>query len=595
MRTTPLITALLLLTAAPVVFEANAADVQQLMLETRDGTKLETFIYLPDGEGPFPTLVTRTIYGLPIAPIGGEVFDPDLTPGEVDELLKDADELDPSEAMALGWPLVTDNGYALVVQNTRGRFGSEGVDRSWLDDRNDGYDLIEWVNNQSWSNGRIGLFGDSAVGMSAALAAAAQPPSLDALYLQAAPADPFGIDMAPADGGLKTETLLLQGTSLAFDVSSYHLANRAISGSDTPQIFARIGDYVQDLLAGLDDPMNSQAWTSVPLASQADVDAVMPFWALMRDPDLLARYRDALNVIGQIEVPTSVVSLWQDSFNESTMHLVADLEERGIPLEVLVLNGTHYEIDNPEIFPQPRLLSWFDRWLKDEGELDRPSVQLAIQGHNDDFVEADTYAETVTEEIGLFLDASGYLVTAPSEILEMPSVIVSDPNNPVPTLGGRNLIAVAGSTNHAQLLNRSDVLKYRSDPFDEAVLISGPIVGDLLVEGSAPSFDLSIRLIDFEPDGPANLIVSDFVRVQSAGNDRVQVPIDLGEIVHRVEQGHALVLTISGSDFPAWDRNPQTGQSIFEVGPLEPTSLSIVTGGAEGSSIQVPILFSAAN
>lgn len=591
MLRTPTSTALLLSTVSLIAFGAEAADVRHLMLEARDGTKLETFVYLPDADGPFPTLVTRTIYGLPIAPIGGEVFDPDLSESEIEDLLEDADDLDPSEAMALGWPTITDNGYALVVQITRGRFGSEGTDRSWLDDRNDGYDLVEWVNEQSWSNGRIGLFGDSAVGMSAALAAAAQPPSLDALYLQAAPADPFGTDMAPVDGGLKTETLLLQGTSLAFDVGEEHLSDRAINGDDIPEIFGRIGEYIQELAGGLEDPLTSDAWMSVPLADQADVDAVMPFWSLMRDPEILDRYREELNVIGQIEVPTSVVGLWQDSFNESTISLAADFEARGIPSELLVVNGTHYDIDDPEIFPQPRLISWFDRWLKDGGELDRASVQLAIQGQDVGFIEADTYAETVAEQSIYYLDAEGRLADAPGETPEM-AEFLSDPGNPVPTLGGRNLIAVAGTTDHGQLLNRSDVLAFHSDMFEDAAFLSGPIEGEVVVESGAPSFDLSVRLLDLEPNGAANLIVSDFVRVQSAVGEKVRVPIDLGEILHRIEQGHSLVLTISGSDFPAWDRNPQTGRSIFEAGSLESTSLTVVTGGDDGSSIQLPLLSS---
>jgi hypothetical protein len=142
----------------------------------RDGVELETFIYLPEGDGPFPTLVTRTIYGLPITPLGGELFDSrqtlaDLSGGEKD----DDDDLDPAEALARGWPLITENGYALVIQNTRGRMASGGVDRAWLDDRSDGYELVEWVAAQPWSNGRIGVFGDSGLGMTAALAAAAQP------------------------------------------------------------------------------------------------------------------------------------------------------------------------------------------------------------------------------------------------------------------------------------------------------------------------------------------------------------------------------------------------------------------------------------
>ena len=139
-----------------VAMSAAVADPMEVRVEMRDGTELSTLIYLPEGEGPFPTLVARTIYGPPIIPIGGELYDSSMTLADYQPTEDDDD--DDEAAIAAGWPLITENGYALVIQNTRGRNGSDGVDRSWRDDGEDGYDLIEWVNIQDWSNGRIGLF-----------------------------------------------------------------------------------------------------------------------------------------------------------------------------------------------------------------------------------------------------------------------------------------------------------------------------------------------------------------------------------------------------------------------------------------------------
>lgn len=531
------------------------ADAQVVATEVsmRDGVRLETFIYLPEGDGPFPTLVTRTIYGLPITPMGGELFDSRQTlaglalPG--DEAEED-DDLDPAEALARGWPLITGNGYALVIQNTRGRMGSGGVDRGWLDDRSDGYDLVEWVAAQPWSNGRIGMFGDSALGMTAALAAAARPPALDAVFLQAAPADPFGIDMAPEGGGLKVETLLLQGASLAFDVSPAHVAARGIAAEEVPGLVEAIGAYAGRLAQGIEDPLSSEAWMAAPLGQSGELARLMPFWGVLTDAELRAGYREDLDVRGDIAVPTSIVSLWQDSFVRSALALHADLEARGVPTELLVVNGSHYEIDDPAIYPAPRMLSWFDHWLRDGPAPARAPVELAVQGTAGDFLRAETVADLVAPPLLVHLTADGGLA-APGDGPEGEVAFASDPAHPVPTLGGRNLLAAAGTGDHSELIGRTDTALFRMAPVAVGTWIAGPVTARLTVRTDAPSFDLSARLFDIAPDGTASLVLSHLARVADVSPGETQVAVDLGQIVHRIAPGHRIALLLAGSDFPA--------------------------------------------
>lgn len=556
----------------------------------RDGVALETFIYLPPGDGPFPTLVTRTIYGLPITPLGGELFDSRQTladlaaTGEAEG--EDDDDLDPAEALARGWPLITEHGYALVIQNTRGRLGSGGVDRGWLDDRADGYDLIEWVADQPWSNGRIGIFGDSGLGMTAALAAAAQPPSLDAVFLQAAPGSPFGIDMAPEGGGLKAETLLLQGTSLAFDVSPAHVAARGIVPAEVPDFEQAIGGYFGALAQGIDDPLSSPVWMAAPLGQSDELARLMPFWSLLTDAEVLAAYRTELDVRGDIRVPTSIVSLWQDSFVRSAVALHGDLAARGVPTELLVVNGSHYEIDDPRIYPQPRMLSWFDHWLKDAPAPDRAAVELAVQGSPDGFLRAAAMADLAAPPLEAAL-APDMTLGAAGDGPGTEVALVSDPADPVPTLGGRNLLAAAGATDHTDLLDRADVAVFRMAPVVAETLIAGPVMARLTLRTDASAFDVSARLLDIAPDGTARLILSHLARVTDAAPGNNRVTVDLGHIVHRLGAGHRIGLLLAGSDFPAWDRNPQTGGSLFTSAEMRPTTLRIVTGGA--SMLTLPL------
>ncbi len=563
-----------------LTMSAAIADPMEVRVEMRDGTQLSTLVYLPDGEGPFPTLVARTIYGPPIIPIGGELYDSSMT---LADYQPSEDDDDDEAAIAAGWPLITENGYALVIQNTRGRNGSDGVDRSWRDDGEDGYDLIEWVNIQDWSNGRIGLFGDSAVGVSAALAAAEQPPALDALFLQTTPADPFGTDMAPRDGALRTESLLVQGGFLAFDVSESHIAGRGITGEDVPALVPSIGLYVQGLFEGLEDPLQSETWLAAPLADVPELDQLMPFWSILRDEAALEAFRQDTNALGRIEVPTSVVTLWQDTFAESTFDLFADLQDRDIPRELLVVNGTHYEIDDPRIFPEPRMLSWFDHWLKDAPRAERAVVQAATQG-SDTFVIGSEIADIVGATERYFLSSDG-LSTSP---IDSTGSIISDPANPVPTQGGRYLLAASGSLEQTNLLGRADTLVYEASAFDQMRILSGPVTGQVVVASDAPSFDVSIRLLDVAPDGSASLILSDHLRIEAAPRMPTTVPFDMSLIRHRLDEGHRVAIMIAGSDFPAWDRNPQTGASIFDSSDLQTAEIQIISGRDALTYIDLP-------
>jgi putative CocE/NonD family hydrolase len=571
------------------------AEPIETMVPMRDGVELETYIYLPEGDGPFPTLIARTIYGPPVSPIGGELFDISMTladyqpaAGDDDDEEDDDDDDDDDDDgdASQGWPLIVQNGYALVVQTTRGRYGSGGEDRTWRDDAADGYDLVEWVDDQPWSNGRIGMFGDSAVGVSAALAAAAQPPALDAIFLQASSGDPIGTDMAPRDGALRTESLLLQGASLAFDVSADHIARRGIDMEEIPDFVAALGGYVQDLGAGLEDPLASAAWTAAPLGSSDQLSRLMPFWQMFTDPMMREDYRRDTDVIGRINVPTSVVTLWQDTFAESSMALFADLESRGIPSELLVVNGTHYEIDDPRIFPEPRMLSWFDHWLKDAPAPSRPRVKMAVQADSA-FVETDRLADAFAAPTRLHLGSG----TLDAEVGPAGGTsFQSDPANPVPTLGGRNLLAAAGSTDHAALLGRPDTALFRGQPFDTPVTLAGHVTGELVMASDAPGFDASVRLLDVAPDGAARLVLSDHLRLVTGPDGTARAAFDMGEILHHIAAGHHLALLVAGSDFPAWDRNPQTGSTIFDSAEMRVATLAVKTGPQAGSHIDLPLL-----
>lgn len=588
----------ILLCALMLIMGTSTAQEQQSsymleMVPMRDDTKLATYIYLPEGEGPFPTLVVRTIYGAPIGAIGGYPA--------IEGLDDDNEDMSQEEAAAFGWPLITDNGYALVVQVTRGRFNSEGVDRSWLDDANDGYDLIEWVNEQSWSDGRIGIYGDSALGVTALLAASVQPPSLDAVYVQATSGDPMGVDFIPEDSGLKLESLMVQGTSIAFDTNEYHWAAQGLTGGEIGPIFEETGAYLGGLFEGLSDPVNSDEWMALPIAQNDSMSRLMPFWDGVFTPEGQAIYRPKLNTVGTIDIPVYVVTLWQDVFIDSSMDLFIDLQNREIPSRLMVLNGTHYEIDDPNTWNRSVMLDWFDYWLKDinNGIMDTPIVEYDIQG-TDQIVTANEWPITSVTDTTFYLASDGNLV---EDVASLASVgertFVYDPANPVPTLGGHHLLAPAGTLDQQEFLLREDVLVYTSDVLTEDTLVAGTVSATVWVTSDAVDTDFSIRLLEGHPDGVSTVILDDLIRLRYRnGRDNVQLiepgelielTFDLGHTAHLFEAGNQIQISVTSSDFPAWDRNLNTGISSLVSDDYVTATNTVFSNSIQTSSIILPI------
>src|SRR5229473_2097914 len=150
----------------------------QVMVAMRDGVRLNTFAFLPATGGPrWPVILQRTPYGIAAADAQDKT---DCTKA----WLPSAEE--PFRGSILrGWRNITAHGYAAVYQDTRGRHGSEGEDRVYADDAADGYDTLEWIAGQTWTNHRVGMSGSSAGATTTFAAASTRHPTLRAFFAQA--------------------------------------------------------------------------------------------------------------------------------------------------------------------------------------------------------------------------------------------------------------------------------------------------------------------------------------------------------------------------------------------------------------------------
>src|SRR5690349_960197 len=160
-----------------IVDAVSGARCGQAMVAARDGTRLNTFVFLPPDGARFPVILHRTPYGIAAAD-ARDKFDiaHAWLPNPVEPM---------RGSILRGWRAIVEHGYAAVYQDCRGRHGSEGEDRVYADDAADGWDTLEWIAAQNWSNGRVGMSGSSAGATTTFAAASTRHRSLRAVFAQA--------------------------------------------------------------------------------------------------------------------------------------------------------------------------------------------------------------------------------------------------------------------------------------------------------------------------------------------------------------------------------------------------------------------------
>ena len=501
--------------------------VVEVTVPGADGTRLATYVYLPaQGNGPFPTLVMRTPYDLPITPVSG--FPEERANAEIEARAED-----------VGWTEATDRGYALVVQVVRGRLRSDGVFSLFLGDEvGDGEALIRWVERQPWSNGRIGIFGDSASGVASLQAAASGRSSIRAVYAQNTSPDFVGGVIFP-EGRIKWEALLPFVLNQVADNGRAHDAGLGLSDAQISVLKEQAGEALQEMFGAVEagDPSQSSWWTRAITPDFAIASQLYPRWA-----DLLAAGRNpsaraALDVTDRIRAPVLHVSMWHDFFQASAFGAFGRLQAARGDQKLLVLDGTHYDIDEPERWPTKPMFAWFDHWLKGEanGANAWPTVQYVLAGQP----EGPLRSSAVWPPAGSTSMAS--TLSAPERVLAI------DPAAPVPTLGGSHLTVSSGMEDQTPLLQRADVVELQGATLAAGALMLGAAEAELAVL-EAGTGDLVVKLVDRRPDGELRLLREALATVAGAGTLR----ISFAPLAYGFEAGSAPGLVVTGASMPAY-------------------------------------------
>ncbi len=565
------------------LLEGNAIIEQKVMVEMRDGVRLATDIYRPRTAEPVPIIFSRTPYNFN-----------SWRDGEFS-----------ASAYNAAWEAVR-RGYAYVVQNERGRFFSEGEWEILGPPRTDGYDAIQWMATQPWSNGKVGLVGCSSTAEWQMGVAALQPPGLAAVVPQG-----YGAGVGRIGDWYEQGNWYRGGTvQMLFIAWLYGNQNnqRPMFARDIPrEDMVRLARYF-DLAPEMPRVDWSQGLRHLPVADiMKNVEGPKGIFddLIRRTPDDPAWYTGGLY---HDDMPFNTPGFWFMSWYDvstgpnlalynhvrknATDPAVRDNQFAVIAptLHCAFRRATEQTIVGERDMGDARLdydalvYDWFDYWLKGEqnGITERmPKVQYYTMGMNR-WQSSDTWPPANASPVAYYLDSGrganslngdGRLSTRAPTSADGKDTFTYDPMDPVPSHGGNvcctgNAVA-GGSFDQRSIEARPDVLVYTTDPFPDGVEVTGTIDITLFVSSDARDTDFTVKLIDVYPDGRAYNLDETIQRVRYREGYGRQVVMEPGR-VYEVKlsplstsnwfgPGHRIRIEVSSSNFPRFDRNLNTG------------------------------------
>lgn len=562
-------------------------------MRTRDGKTLYADIYRPIGATAAPTLVRRTPYGKHLNDL--------------------AEEFNEAHYYA-------SHGYLTVVQNTRGRFGSEGAWYPFAYEARDGYDTIEWAAGLPGSNGRVGTFGQSYGAIIQYLAATQRPPHL--------------ITAVPVSAYLASyENYWYNHGALELSWTLSYFMNMA------EDVLAKLGDH--ERLAALEklkadptqrfSPLTDDALRHLPLRDWIErFGAGAPFLADILHHQTDGQYWWAVDLRRQlhnIDVPMLHVGSWYDIANLDTPQYFTGLldhamSERARDEQALFMGPWAHllpynqptsrgsgDIDfGPEAdFPILEVQrQWFDHFVRDGREgLPRPRVTLFMTGLGQ-WRDETAWPPPNSRPAAYHLRAAGPAnsssgagrLSGERPGTENPDVYVYDPEDPVPTAGGRYV--GGGVADQRANQSRSDVLVYTGDTLTEALEVAGPVTLRLFAATDCPDTDFVAFLSDVHPDGFVQNLAEGLVRMRyrdaydepSAVEPGTvhELTIELGNVTHAFLPGHRVRLHVTSSDFPRWDRNPNTCEPLDSALAMRKATQTVYHEQSRPSALMLPVL-----
>jgi putative CocE/NonD family hydrolase len=587
---------------------------KNVMIPMRDGVRLAADIYRPTragtaASGKFPAVLTRTPYDK--TGVGGEGH------------------------------YYAERGYVVVANDVRGRYASEGTWRLIADDPQDGFDVVEWIARQDWSDGKVGTFGTSYPGGTQHALAEMNPPHLTTMV----PID--SVSNCGVSGMRHGGAFELRFMNWIFQTGAPN-SKAALADPALRRALTESGRRIRQHADNLPVRLGTTPLRVVPEYEAWLVEAMKsgpesPFWHIkgMSVVDHVSNYAD---------VPVLHITGWYDSWaRQVTMNYEALSQVKKSPHRLVIGPWVHGGQNSPvagevEFTPEAGIdllafrLRWFDRWLRGDknGVESDPPALLYIMGTGDDrrspagrlkhggFWRSEReWPLARAQPTAFFLTAEGALASEPPSVGPSRTTFTFDPLHPVPTVGGnissnQGLMQSGGydqrgrsdthaAANELPLSERRDVLVFRTAPLASDLEVTGTTLVKLWVASTAPDTDFTAKLIDEIPPNPdyplgfdLNLGDSIFRVRYREGLDHQAKPLSPGEIVpititlypnaNVFKKGHRIRVDISSSNYPRFDVNPNTGDPLGEHRRMLTADNTIYHDAAHPSQLILPVI-----
>ncbi|MFM6995113.1 MAG: CocE/NonD family hydrolase [Sediminibacterium sp.] len=561
---------------------------QKVMMPMRDGIRLATDIYRPKGDGKYPIVFSRTPYNF------NTWVDGKMTSRTLEEAYQ-----------------AVSRGYAYVVQNERGRFFSEGEWDILGTPITDGYDALEWMSKQTWSNGKVGLVGCSSTAEWQMAVASQNHPALAAMVAQG-----FGAGVGRVGKFMEQGNWYRGGaqqmlfTSWLYGTQHDKMAPRLPIGIEQKDL-QRIQKFY-DMGPEMPKVDWAQGLKHLPvqdiIKNAQGAEGIYEKMAV-RKPNDSAWFKGGLYHDNMpMDVPSYWFVSWYDVSSAPNIALFNHVRNAARSKEIadnqyLVIapvlhcsykRATENTIVGERSVGDARLnydeltWGWFDMLLKGQEnnfKTTQPRVRYYTMGANK-WQQAESFPLPNTEIKNFYLasagkansrNGDGALSLMPPKN-DLPDAFTYDPMNPVGSYGGNvcctgNAVQ-GGSFDQSQMELRNDILVYTSEALKDGVEISGFIESTLFVSSSGLDTDVTIKLIDVYPDGKAFNLDETIQRLRyREGYDKEVFmeknkvyKVDLTPMVtsNYFAPGHKIRIEVSSSNFPRFDRNMNTGGNNYD-------------------------------
>ncbi|HEV8717777.1 MAG TPA: CocE/NonD family hydrolase [Candidatus Binatia bacterium] len=558
-------------------------------IPVRDGVRLRADVYRPDDAASHPVLLARLPYNKDLSLISLSL-------------------LSPIRAAR--------RGYVVVIQDTRGRFKSDGQFSLFAGEAEDGYDTVAWCAAQPWSNGQVGMYGASYFGATQWLTATASPPALKAIVPTITSSDYYEgwtyqggafqqgfIQFWTA--GMATETLTRLPDAPA---DARRKLYSSIFGMHKAYWELPLVDFPPATVPGLID--HYREWLKHP--------ALDDYWERVR---IESKYE-------QIDAAALHIGGWHDIFLEGTLRNFVGMRTRGKSARarqkqrLIVgpwLHGLFDRVVGEVDFGPGVLLDavdlgglhlqWFDHCLRDQPDNGAP-VRIFVMGRNIWRNETEwPLARAISTRY--YLTSGGSANSARGDgglVSQLPTreasdTFLYDPERPVPTWGGCTLMPgaqSAGPRDQGPVEERGDVLVYTSAPLTEPTEVTGPVEAIVYAATDGRDTDFTAKLVAVAPDGRALNLCDGIARARYRNSlsraellepgQMYEYRIQLGSTSYVFAQGSRIRLEISSSNFPRFDRNLNTGGDFATESIGRPAVQRVFHGGLRASCVVLPVV-----